>query len=106
MGILQREVGQKLGVDGCTINNWENNRTTPSLYSLPKIIKFLGYDPSYTTPKTLGQKLLAYRKTRGITQKELAKNLGVDPSTLASWEKEQSEPSERSLKDINRLFKS
>ena len=106
LGLLQREVGQKLGVDGCTIYNWENNRTSPNLYSLPKVIRFMGYDPSYTTPKTIGQKLLAYRKRHGITQKELARKLGVDPTTLARWERGKSTLMEESLTVIKRFFKS
>ena len=103
LGLLQRDVGQKIGVDESTIYNWENNRSYPNLYALPKVIRFLGYDPSYTTPKTIGQKLLAYRKVHGITQKEMAKKLGVDPTTLARWEKGKGKPSEGSLKDINRI---
>ena len=104
--LLQREVGKKLGVDTCTIYNWENNRTSPYLYSFPKIIKFLVYNPFDSEPKTLGEKLLYCRRILGISQKKLAKTLCVDPTTLARWEKGQSKPSERSLGAINRFFKS
>jgi len=102
--LLQKEVGQKLGVDKCTIYNWENNRTSPCLYSLPKIIRFLGYKPYDNKPKTLGEKLLCYRRVLGISQKELAQKLGVDPTTLARWERGKSKPMESSLKAINRFF--
>ena len=83
LGLLQREVGQKIGVDECTIYNWENNRTTPYLYSIPKIIKFLGYNPFDSKPQTLGEKLLYCRRILGISQKQLAQKLGVDPTALA-----------------------
>ena len=95
-----------IGVDETTIYNWENNRASPSLYALPKVIRFLGYNPLPSDPKTLGEKLLAYRKLHGITQKELAKKLGVDPTTLARWERGKSRPMVNSLKAIKQLFKS
>jgi len=54
----------------------------------------------------LGEKLRAYRKLNGITQEELARRLGVDPTTLARWEKRKSRPMEKNLKAIKQLFKS
>jgi len=104
LGLLQREVGQRTGADETTIYNWENNRSSPSLYFLPKVIKFLGYNPYKDKPKTLGEKLLSYRKNLGMTQKELAQKLGVDPSTLARWERSEGRPSRRSLGAINKIF--
>jgi len=94
-------------VDGTTVYNWENNRASPSLNSTPKIIKFLGYTPPQpkTEKKTIGERLLIYRRIKGITQKELAKKLGVDPSTLARWERGRSTPLESSIKGITRFFK-
>jgi len=38
LGLLQREVAERLGVDKTTITNWELNRTTPALRFLPPII--------------------------------------------------------------------
>lgn len=46
LNLLQREVAQRLGVKTDTILNWEHNRTTPTLRYLPRVIAFLGYDPS------------------------------------------------------------
>ena len=39
--LLQKEVAQKLGVNQDTICNWENNRTSPTLRFIPKIVEFL-----------------------------------------------------------------
>ena len=62
--------------------NWENNWSSPSLYYIPKIIEFLGYVPDCIKPKFLEKKIVIYRQLPGITQKELAYRLGIDPSTL------------------------
>lgn len=45
LGLLQREVAERLGVDEATVYNWEGNRTTPAQLQWPQIIAFLGYVP-------------------------------------------------------------
>ncbi|MBI3586592.1 MAG: helix-turn-helix transcriptional regulator, partial [Ignavibacteriales bacterium] len=76
--LLQKEVASKLGVDEMTVCNWEKNHSSPMLHLLAKIIDLLGYDPKTSEAKTLGEKVLQYRKSHGITQKELARRIGVD----------------------------
>jgi transcriptional regulator with XRE-family HTH domain len=86
LGLLQREVAERLGVDHCTITNWELNRTTPALRFLPGIVRLLGYavwDPG----TSIGGRLLALRRERGLSQTAFARILGVDPSTLSRWER-------------------
>ena len=99
--LLQKEVAQKLSVDEASVWNWENNRTSPSLHLIPKIIEFLNYVPSNNLPKTFGDKIINIRRLFGITQKELAHRLGIDPTTLGRWEKGKSRPLKRRLKKLN-----
>jgi len=89
--LLQREVGEQLGVDKTSIYNWETNRCEPSFEFMPAIIRFLGYDPQ-PPPLTVAEKLVRARKARGLSQKETAHLLDVDPSTLARWERGEREP--------------
>lgn len=93
LGLLQRDVAQRLGVHKGTVHNWETNRTTPPLRFVPRIVQFLGYVPYYTTPSTLGKRILTARRLLGLTQKELARQLGIDPSTLGRWEGDKGKPS-------------
>jgi DNA-binding XRE family transcriptional regulator len=86
-GLYQAQVAKILGVTESTIVNWEKNRSKPSLRSMPKVTKFLGYCPFLCVPKTLGKKLLGYREHHGVTQKELAKQIGIDPTTLSRLER-------------------
>ncbi len=93
--LLQKEVAQVLGVTKDTVTYWEVGRSSPDLHGTAKIIKFLGYIPSVLSdkePKTLGKKIVYYRRLAGITQKELARRLGVDTTTLAKWERGEREP--------------
>jgi transcriptional regulator with XRE-family HTH domain len=99
--LLQRQVALLLGVEEATIWNWENNRSSPKLHYIPRIVRFLGYVPFYGEPKTLGEKIINYRRLSGITRKELANRLGVDPGTLARWERNEGRPQKPSLGKIN-----
>lgn len=89
LGLYQRQVAELIGVDECTVTNWERKRTTPALRYMPKIIEFLGYDPSVGEHDTLGGNLLHYRESRGMTQKVLARRIGIDPTTLSRVERNQ-----------------
>ncbi len=75
-----------LGVDTCTITNWEKGHCEPKLRFIPAIIEFIQYEPVTSGAQTLGEAIRHYRQLRGISQKELAQSLGIDPSTLAKYE--------------------
>lgn len=47
--------------------------------------------------------LKAARVNAGLTQKELAKKLGVTNTTINSWENGSTEPSLNQLREISRL---
>lgn len=84
-------MAERIGVDTSTVTNWELGRTAPDLRRLPNIIRFLGYDP-IAKGETVGQTLKQYRRRQGVSQKELAPWLRVDPGTLARWEREERVP--------------
>jgi transcriptional regulator with XRE-family HTH domain len=94
LGLLQREVAKRLGADHCTITNWELNRTTPALRFLPGIVWFLGYTP-WRADGSIGERLVAFRRGRGMSQTVLACLLGVDPGTLSRWERGRRVPTSR-----------
>ena len=95
--LTQKEVAEKLGVDKTTIQFWENNRVKPSLAQIPKIIEFLGRDPFEAKAESLGDRIYKYRRTHGISQRKLARLVGVDPSTIAAWEMAENLPKRRNL---------
>ena len=85
LGLLQEQVAEQIGVDKTTVYYWESNATSPRIDALPQIIKFLGYDP-FPAPGSMGEKLILARWRLGMTQKEMAKRLGIDPTTLGRLE--------------------
>lgn len=69
----------------------------------PRVIGFLGYDPR--PPATsLGEALARQRAGQGLSQKEVARVLEVDPSTLAKWKREQRIPTGRFRVRVDRFL--
>ena len=85
--LLQKDVGELFGVTESTLWNWENGYSDPQLRFIPRIINFLGCDPFVPLPESIGDRLLKYRKSNGVSQKELAKRIGIDPTTLSRLER-------------------
>ena len=92
MKLQQKEVAEIVGTDEATVYNWEKNRSSPSLHSIPKIMAFLGSVPTNVQPESLGEKIIYYRRLHGLSQEKLARYLRVDPGTLANWEKDKRQP--------------
>jgi transcriptional regulator with XRE-family HTH domain len=99
LGLTQRAVGEKIGVTEPTINNWERQRNTPEIRFIAPIIKFLEYDP-FPQPESFSERLKTYRLRQGLSQRKLAKELGVDPGTTGGWERGKHKPA----KTVRRLL--
>ena len=106
LGLLQRAVAQKLGVAEASVYNWENGRSSPALRFVPRILAFLGYDPYDTQPENLGERIVAARRRLGLTQRELARRLDVDASTLGRWERGEGQPSRKLVGRLSALLPS
>jgi transcriptional regulator with XRE-family HTH domain len=105
MKLSKRQLSLKLNVSDVTIYLWERNRVRPALAQIPKIIEFLGRDPSEKKTETLGERIREYRRIHGLTQKELAELLGVDESTLAGWEGGKHQPTQGLLDKLKSFFR-
>ncbi|MBI1805494.1 MAG: helix-turn-helix transcriptional regulator [Ignavibacteria bacterium] len=92
LGPHQKDVAALVNTATSTITNWEKGRATPRLYLLPKVVEFLSYFPFESNATTIGEKIKQYRIQNGLSFRKLAKELGIDPGTLARWERGESEP--------------
>jgi transcriptional regulator with XRE-family HTH domain len=99
--LRQEDVAKRLGATSETIRNWEKDRANPSLLFLPKIIESLGYVPFDMQSETLGGLIATYRKLLGLSQKELAHRVGVDPCTVQSWAKGRHKPTGKHLQELH-----
>jgi transcriptional regulator with XRE-family HTH domain len=103
LGLLQRQAAELIGVEVSTLRNWEGQRNTPALPGMPGIITFLGYNP-LPEAETISQKLTRYRTAQGISQEKVAKQLGIDESTLARWERGDRTPTGLYRKLVEKLL--
>ncbi len=100
MGLLQREVAERIGVHEQTLRHWEAGQTDPVIQWLPGIFLFLGYDPRQV-PEGIGPRLQHLREGLGISQEAMARELGVDPGTLGRWESGQRKPKGKYLAKVH-----
>ncbi|MBT3029240.1 MAG: transcriptional regulator [Candidatus Thiodiazotropha sp. (ex Ctena orbiculata)] len=84
-GLRQIDVAPRLGVNPWTLRNWELNRTEPCVQYYPAIMVFLGYCP-YQRRDTLGTQIMLHRTHKGLSQRQLAQLLKVDPGSISRWE--------------------
>ena len=54
--------------------------------------------------KTLGARIAAYRKEKGLTQEELAERVGVSPQAVSKWENDVSCPDIMMIPKLAKLF--
>jgi len=101
--MFQSEVAKLLAVTESCVWNWESNTSTPHWRYLKPIVESLGYDP-LPPAETMAERLVRCRWLRGWTQKEMAKRLGIDPTTLARWERGERSPAENYRERIRRLL--
>jgi len=106
LGLLQKEVANKIGADETSVWNWENNRAKPSLSHIPAIIQFLEYTPTLAPKEGLGGKIRVSRESLGLSQERLAHTLIIDPTTIRRWESGQTRPSKELLKKLDQFFSS
>ena len=91
MKLLQKDLAKRIGVTKSCVVYWEANRSAPELRFMPAVIDFLGYNP--LPPATnWAERLVRHRTSIGLSQEQAARRVGVDPSTLARWERGEREP--------------
>ncbi|MCZ7601621.1 MAG: helix-turn-helix domain-containing protein [Melioribacteraceae bacterium] len=84
--LLQSDVANIIRVSETTIFNWENSYSAPQILFIPRILKFLGYNPLPSKFSPLVEKIISYRYENGLTQRALAQKLNINVSTLRRWE--------------------
>lgn len=104
LGMWQKDVAITLGVTAESIGNWENGFSEPQIQFNPAIISFLEYVPFPLPMNTLAQRIKSYRMLNGINHERMGELLGVDGSTISSWENAVNMPRKRILKRLSGLL--
>jgi len=103
LGLLQKDVAARIGIDVASIRNWERNKTNPEVRFVPGIVRFLGYNPD-TCPTSLPEALRKARRAAGLSQEKLAELSGFDETTIAKWERGSNRPFPANVTRLRRCF--
>ncbi len=90
-GVSHADLAKRLGVDATTLRNWEVGRRNPPVKYLPRIHRVIGSE-TVDPAASLSERLLAYRRTHGLRQRDLGKLLGVDQRVISEWERGAAPP--------------
>ncbi len=106
LGLTQRELGRALGVHPDTTRNWELDRTRPGVKHTSMLANFpAGFTlPEPDSGAVFPVRLRRARERLGLTQKELAAELGVAESTVWHWEKGHHRPLHRCRERLQKLL--
>jgi ribosome-binding protein aMBF1 (putative translation factor) len=63
-------------------------QAAPDVRFWPAILRFLGCDPR-PEPEGFGGRLKRAREDEGLTERDLARQLGLDSSTVSAWERDE-----------------
>jgi transcriptional regulator with XRE-family HTH domain len=94
LNLRQVDVAKNIGCDEMTVVNWEKGHTSPRINHMGNVVAFLGFNP-LPECDSLAQRLVTHRRAKGVTQNSFARQLGVDPNTLARWERGDRTPAAR-----------
>lgn len=96
-----------MGVNNCTITNWEKSNTFPPVEFIPKIVEFIGYIPPCLLPKpeaTIGERIRASRRLLGLSQEKFGEKTGFDEDTIRGWETGRHKPSKKSMERLKEFL--
>ena len=97
--LLQQDVATLLGVDETSVWQWERNRTDPQVHFIPAIYSFLGYAP-WEPAEGFAAWLRQARRGSGLSRRNLAARIGVDPTTVDRWERGRRRPTTESRRRL------
>lgn len=102
--MTQKELANFLNVSEGTIRYWERGKGTPSSKSCKKIRMLINTSTETFKASNYANIIKQYRSKFNITQKELAKLIGVVESTINNWECKRCIPSFKFRKSIENLI--
>jgi transcriptional regulator with XRE-family HTH domain len=109
-GLTQREVAEAVGVSQGVVAHWENGRCAPSPRRMGRLAALLGdavlvmstaeAQVARRDEKSLG----AIRRRSGMSQRDVARFVGVARATVGHWETGRRRPSNASMDALAALF--
>lgn len=110
LGVTQREMAERMGVSPASITNWERGETQPgrqsrrALQGLQEEIREGQMETDRETGEGMSPgDIRALREKLGLSQVELAEQLGVSAPTVSNWETGTTRPRPANLAQLREL---
>jgi transcriptional regulator with XRE-family HTH domain len=103
LGLFQKQLAGQIGTSEDTIYRWESNESSPQVQFIPAILKFLDYNP-LPLPDSSADKIVFYRQVLGLSQRRLAKQIGIDPKALGLSERGRRPLPKKLLKFLESVY--
>lgn len=101
LGLSQAKLAEMVGASQQAVNRIENGETSRSQY-LAAILDALGIDSNKN--HVLGLRIRLGRKAAGLSQIDVATQMGVSPQAVSQWESGVSAPSASNLIKLSNLI--
>lgn len=98
--LFQKDLAEIFNVSKSCISYWENNISEPQIQYYSPIFAFLGYCAFELEISTFAGKIKTYRYFNGITQKQFAKRMILDPATVGRWENGKEQGAKKELVEV------
>lgn len=94
LGLSQVQAAQRVGVSPSVFNSWESRGRRPSVRNLARVAAALGLSVSdlFAADSDVVGTLIELRVRAGLTQLQLAAELGVSQTQVSDWERGLSRP--------------
>lgn len=106
--LTQDDLANILNVHKTNVSKWERNKYKPSIDILANIADYFQVSVDYLIDNEpailLGEKLKDLRKTKGLTLKEVADNIGLGESTISLYENNNRRPDYVTLNKLSALY--
>ncbi|GLV88006.1 hypothetical protein Slala03_76950 [Streptomyces lavendulae subsp. lavendulae] len=99
----QRQLAEALGCARSSVTTWEASKSLPRPAMLSRIAIFFGVSPDDLID-TCGAALRTLRTTHGLRQRDMAKILGISPSTYCDVERQRQGIPDRWFPFLSMIF--
>lgn len=106
-GLMVKELAKITKIQKQTIIKIEKGKSNPTPHTLKKIADALDIDlRKIIKPKndSIAEKIKTLRLQMGLSQREFAKKIGADQSSVIEWENDRRKPSKYYIERINEFL--
>jgi len=108
LGLYQRELAEKMGVNVTTLRLWERDKEKPNFENFNKLLDLFRQHrrqiKDNIVKEMTGEYIKKQRLSLGLMQQDIAGRLGMTKESISCWERNVSIPDLQNQKRLRKLF--